>query len=223
MGMTMNTIRRRYRAAVARILSDAQRERLSQLELQREGLLAVARKEIATGIGLTTAQSKQVRDVVDEMRRSVEPSMPVPPRPGSGPSGARGNGVDEKAPGGGELIPIPLDGPGPLPPGGPGAGVGPVPGAGPPPNGLPNLGDPRVQAQLDKVRKAMEEARATATRRIAGILTAKQRGAFDKLLGKPFDFSNPQAEGALGNSAHRPASDRPRDRKKLRSRRGSGN
>jgi hypothetical protein len=39
------------------------------------------------------------------------------------------------------------------------------------------------------MREAQEKIRATATEKIAKVLTKDQSAAFDKMLGKPFDLS----------------------------------
>ncbi len=44
----MNTLRRRYETSVNKVLTKTQKERLSELELQREGLMAVARKDVSS-------------------------------------------------------------------------------------------------------------------------------------------------------------------------------
>jgi hypothetical protein len=39
------------------------------------------------------------------------------------------------------------------------------------------------------MRETMEKIRTTATTKIGEVLTKDQKATFDKLLGKPFDFS----------------------------------
>ena len=125
----MTSLRRDYDAAVSKLLNKRQKDRLAQLELQREGLLAVARTEVSTKLKLTTAQSKKVKAIVDEMRRSQASLMPGPP--GGGPGGPFGGGP----PGGGPGGPFGGGPPGGPPPGGGPPGGGPFGGGGPPPGG----------------------------------------------------------------------------------------
>ena len=59
MRSTMNGIRRGHDAAVSKVL-DSARSALSQIELQREGLLAVATiKEVATKLKLTARKRRR--------------------------------------------------------------------------------------------------------------------------------------------------------------------
>ena len=46
-----------------------------------------------------------------------------------------------------------------------------------------------MQAQFAKMREAQDTIRKSAIKKIEDILTKDQMIAFDKLLGKPFDFS----------------------------------
>jgi hypothetical protein len=88
---TMNNLRREQDAAFAKILDKKQKSRLAQIELQREGLLAVARQDVGTKLKMTAAQSKKVKAIIDEMRQSQAQSMPFPPGFGA-PGGGRGPG-----------------------------------------------------------------------------------------------------------------------------------
>jgi hypothetical protein len=131
MRATMNGLRREQDAGIARILTKNQKTRLAQIELQREGVLAVARADVATKLKLTSTQTKKVRAVIDEMRQAVASAMPGPPGgfgpgggpggPGFGPPGGPGFGPPDGGPGGPGFGP-PGDGgpgaPGFAPPGG---------------------------------------------------------------------------------------------------------
>ncbi len=239
----MNEIRADQEAAVAKILDKKQKARLTQLELQREGKLAVARKEVATKIKLTAAQTKKVKVIVDEMRTEMASAMPAPPGGGGpggfgfaggggpgGPGGGGPGGPGGGGPGGAGPNGLPQDGAqpgeqnaaatagpadgapagdnggngGPVAPGGGrgrGARGGGPGGGGPggPSGGPPNFNNPQMQAMFAKIRETVEKVRAKATKKIDDVLTAEQKTAFDKLLGKAFDFSTiPQGPGGPG-------------------------
>jgi Spy/CpxP family protein refolding chaperone len=206
MRSVMDSLRRQRDGGIAKVLDKTQKARLAQIELQREGLLAVSKPEIASKLKLTSAQTKQVRSIVAQMRESMASAMPPPPGGGPpqgggfpGPAGPpRGNRAGGEAqdqpgegffPGGGP----PPDG-GPPPgggdfPGGPPPGGGAFGGGGPPPGGPPNFDSPEFRARFAKMRETMENARAAAIKKISSVLTSAQKEAFDKMLGKPFDLS----------------------------------
>ena len=57
------------RAATAKILSPAQRNRLLQIEWQREGWLALARSDVASRIKLSAPQTQKIRSIIATMRQ----------------------------------------------------------------------------------------------------------------------------------------------------------
>jgi hypothetical protein len=67
------------------LLSADQRKRLEQIALRVEGLLAVARPEVAKKINLSAAQVKQVRSIVVETRNQLAQLGPLNPPPGGDP------------------------------------------------------------------------------------------------------------------------------------------
>jgi Spy/CpxP family protein refolding chaperone len=243
----MNTLRREYEAAIAKVLDKAQKARLAQIELQREGVLAVAKSDIASKIKLTSPQSKKVKTIVDEMRQAQFRAMPAPPAggfPGGGPpgGGVPGGGVPggggnpggggppgggvgpggEGGPGGGFPGGVPGGGfvGGGFAGGGPGGGGpgGGGPGGGGPGGGGPDFNNPEFRAQMAKAMEAQKKIRDAATAKVGEILTTDQTAAFEKMTGKPFDFSkitpapppgNPPAEVAPNTEAGTPKKDAP--------------
>ena len=83
----MAGLRREHESAVSKVLDKAQKARLAQIELQREGLLAVTKPDVATKIKLTSPQSRKVKTILSEMRQAQFRGMPTPPG-GGGPPGA---------------------------------------------------------------------------------------------------------------------------------------
>jgi hypothetical protein len=173
MRSTMDNLRREQEAAASKILDKTQKARLTQIELQREGVLAVARKEIAAKLKLTATQSKKIKAIVDEMQQTMARSMPRPP----------GDGFPGRPPGGGGAQNGEVGG-GP-PQGGGNPGGGPPQGRG----GPPDFDNEEVRARFAKMREDGEKLRTAATKQVEEVLTKDQRVVFDKLLGKPFDFS----------------------------------
>jgi hypothetical protein len=156
MRKTMEAMQREQKESIAKILEPKQKTRLSEIELQQEGIFAVARREIASKLKLSEAQSNQIAKIVDDMRQAERSAMPRPPagfrgrrggspavEPGDGP-GARGGvpGGQGGFPGGGP----PPGAEGGFPGGGPPPGAeGGFPGGGPPPGaegGFPGGGPP---------------------------------------------------------------------------------
>jgi Spy/CpxP family protein refolding chaperone len=87
----MDSQRREQEEAVSKVLEPKQKTRLGEIELQREGIFAVARTDVAKKLKLTAKQSEKVKAIVDEMRKAERESMPRPPEgfqgAGGGPAG----------------------------------------------------------------------------------------------------------------------------------------
>ena len=156
-------------AAIAKVLTPAQKARLQQIEWQREGWPALGRPEVAARLKLTRPQVEQVATILQQMqRRQLGASLQGPePRPAAG---AKAD---------------------------PTAGEGPVDAAGVPlPGGGPmNFGSVTFQARAEKSGEAIDRVRAESAKEVAQVLTADQRSAFDRLLGPPFDFKSLDGPG----------------------------
>jgi Spy/CpxP family protein refolding chaperone len=262
MRTSMESINREQEQGVAKILDKPQSARLGEIDLQREGIFAVARTPVAKKLKLTSDQSGKIKTFIDEMRQAQRDAMPAPPEgfrgpgggaPGGGPPGEAGGQAggppgggppgDEGLPGGGP----PGGGgfPGGGPPGGggfpgggppgeggfPGAGPpglggppgeGGFPGGGPPGGGPTGFDNPDFRAQFEKVRKAQEAIRTTATEKINEVLTADQKTAFETMQGKPFDMSSLRpGPGPGGQTKAARSTTRSRTQTKQRSRRNT--
>ena len=68
------------------------------------------------------------------------------------------------------------------------------------PGGMPDFNSEEFKAHFAKMAEAEKKIRATASQKIGEVLTKEQNDAFEKLLGKTFDFSklkpNPQPGAA---------------------------
>jgi Spy/CpxP family protein refolding chaperone len=246
-GTAMETLQRELEKGISEILDKGQRVRLTEIELQRDGLLALAKPEIAKKLKLTSDQSDQVKKIVEDMRQEQLRSMPPPPRggfrgPGGGPPGAGAlaggeEGFPGVAPPGAEGAPVGEGFPGGPPggegfPGGPPAGGDQFPGGGPPraggvfpddgpPDGQPGPGDQEFRARFAKLRREQEKIRSTAMKQLAAVLTSSQKSDFDKMQGKPFDLSSLRpglGAGAAGSSKGTKAGSRTRPQTKSRRR-----
>jgi hypothetical protein len=58
---------------LAEILSDSQMKRLKELRLQRQGAMALTRKDIADQVGLTDDERLKLRGMIDEAMDSMRP------------------------------------------------------------------------------------------------------------------------------------------------------
>ena len=188
----MAGLRREHDLAASRVLDKAQKSRLAQLEMQREGLLAIAKSDVANKIKLTSPQTKKVRTILAEMNQARYKAMPAPPGAGGAPGGAvapggaaPGGGVPEgEAPGGGFF----------------GGGF---------PGGMQDINSEEFRARYAKMMESEKKIRATAGQKIGEVLTKEQNDAFEKLLGKPFDLSklNPTPQPAGTPEADTPKAD----------------
>jgi Spy/CpxP family protein refolding chaperone len=213
MRTSMDSLRREQEEAISNILEPKQKTRLGEIELQREGIFAVARTDVAKKLKLTSTQTDKIKTIVDQMRQDERAAMPRPPEgsqgpgsgfPGGGPPGE--NGFQGDGPPGGGLPgeggfqgggpPGEGDFPGGGPPGEAGFQGGGPPGeagfqgGGPPGRGRPDFGNDELRAQFETMRKQQEKIRATATKQISEVLTAEQKTFFSKMQGKPFDLSS---------------------------------
>lgn len=64
----MEAVRKEAEAKLDKILTDKQQERLEQLRLQREGLMALARPEVVSALGLTAEQQEKIAKIREELR-----------------------------------------------------------------------------------------------------------------------------------------------------------
>lgn len=158
MRSAMDKLRHEQVEGIAKILEKKQKDRLAEIELQREGFFALAKPEIAKKLKLTPDQSAKVTSVIEEMRKAEREAMPPPPEgfggpdggpPGGGPPGEGGFVGGGGPPGqggfaGGGGPPGEGDFAGGGPPGGGPPGEAAFPGAGGPPDegGFPGGGGP---------------------------------------------------------------------------------
>ena len=242
----MESQRHEQEEVVAKILDKKQNDRLTEIDLQREGILAVARTDIAKKLELTSDQSEKIKGIMDEMREAERKTIPVPageqggfrrpgtyggglPDPEAGAFGGGFPGVEGGFPGGGP----PEGGAGGFPGGGfpyggpprgdrgfPGGGLaegGPdvFEGSGGGPTDF-NVDKPR--ARLEKMRKEMDKIRSDAARQITTVLLPDQKQKFDKMLGKPFDFTSIRSGPGGPRIAPRSTRSVPRSRPQTRRR-----
>jgi Spy/CpxP family protein refolding chaperone len=245
----MEGLGREQRDAVAKVLEPKQKTRLTEIELQQEGVLAVARKDVASKLKLTAAQSEQVEKIEEDMRQAERNTMPGP-GPGGPPGFGRrraqrnqpGAEGDAAAPGGGppgEPGVFPGGGPPPGegafpdgggPPGeggfpgggGPPPGEGAFPGAGGPPGGPPDFNNEEMRARFEEMRREREKVRSTAISQINTVLSAEQKSEFKKLQGKPFELASLRPGPGPGTSPRTGrAGNRNRPQSRTRTRRGT--
>jgi Spy/CpxP family protein refolding chaperone len=214
----MTGLRREFETATAKVLDKKQKERLAQIELQRDGLIAVGRSEIASKIKLNSAQTKKVRTILGEMSQAVARAMPA--LPGFGGPGAVPEKGEDALPGNGGFFPPDFPGGGLMPPGAGGNGNLPGANGGAPGAAPPNFDPEAMREAFAKMREVGEKSRADATKKIAEVLTKDQLDAFEKLQGKPFDLAKlapPDTAKAKG------ADTKKGDRAKGKTRRSNGN
>jgi Spy/CpxP family protein refolding chaperone len=120
---------------VSMILEPKQMERLQQLKLQREGVMAFNRDEIAKKLGITEEQREKIRKIQEEVRQA----------------GAAGGGGFN----------------------------------------FQNLSEEERREIFTKMRERGEKMNAD----ILAVLTPEQKGTWEKMQGKKFDFPPPQGFG----------------------------
>ena len=200
---SMDSLRREQEEAISNILEPKQKTRLGEIELQREGIFAVARTDVAKKLKLTSTQTDQIKTIVDQMHQDERAAMPGLLRY---PRGLAGGPPGENGLQGGALRFSRW----PSRCGRPQAKVvfrvaarqaevvfrvaalraeGGFQGGGPWGGGRPGFGNDVFRAQFEKIRQQQEKIRATATQQITEVLTTEQKTSFNKMQGKPFDLS----------------------------------
>ena len=220
MQSAMDKLRREQEEGIAKILDKKQKERLAEIELQREGIFAVARPDVAKKLKLTSDQTAKVKSIIEEMLKAEREAMPPPPEgfpgPGGGPPESGGPPGEGSFPGGGP------PGEGGFPGGGP-PGEGGLTGGQQAEGGPPGLNNEEFRARFDEMRKQMDKIRTTATTQLKEVLTPEQKTAFTKMEGKPFDLASLRAGPGPGNGPRNARTNRAaRPQSKQRSRRGAG-
>ena len=171
------------------ILITSQKVRLKEIKVQLAGYSAVTDKEIQAEISFTSDQKAKLEEILKKNRPQMGrggpggpdggpdggPGGPGGPGRGDGQGGPGGQGGGFGGPGGG----------GPGGPGGPGFG-------GPGGPGGPGGFNPQMQAQMEKNRKALNDA-------ISAILTDDQKSALKKMEGtKKFVQDQRRQQGGPG-------------------------
>jgi hypothetical protein len=170
--------RAEYLAALNRILQPSQRTRLEQIALQVEGPLALARPEVASRINLTPEQAEQIQGIVAQMSAFRDQLMQEQLTQYENNAAVAGH-----APGAGAKARTAKAKPG-------------VSYA------------KELETLLDRIDQNSTALQKNAIGEISRVLSRRQKTAFNKLLGAPFDTS--ALEPGRGNkSGALPPSDAP--------------
>jgi hypothetical protein len=178
-------LRAENEAALSRVLEPAQRTRLAQIALRLEGPLAVARPEVADEINLSPDQREAIQEILGRYSEA-ESRLWGPYLAGVQTDGDRAS-----------------DAPGGLARPDPKATASGVPGCRD--AGRTNPHVPAEESPHDRLSRESAALRGEAVRQVGRVLTRKQKAAFDRLLGAPFDLAELQA-GGRGPRPFRPAS-----------------
>ena len=174
---------KQQRSAVAKLLTSAQKSRLTQIECQREGWLALGRPDVAARIKLSASQKQEIRTIIDKLHEQRTQAMFAPPaavtaagqrspaRPKLNPSNGFLGDPDEVLPGGGPM----------------------------------NFTPDGLQAEASRNLELAAKLQTAAAVEVNKILTPEQRTAFDRLLGPPFDFQSLNASATPTPGTPRPA------------------
>jgi hypothetical protein len=186
--MTMiASLRAENEAAIAEVLEPRQRKRLAQIVIRAEGPLAVSRPEVADAINLGPSEVEYIQEVMREYKEvadrlwqeHIERLRDIRDRAIAAPRGREKAGriAGAKAPGG--------------EPGRPG-------------DALPSR-DPATVAEEERFRKESIKLEDEVIRQVSKALSRKQRAAFNRLLGEPFDLGklSPDVAGATRSTLSR--------------------
>jgi len=174
----MQQLQHESEGELARVLDRNQVKRLKEIQLQVEGPAAVIREDVAEKLEITEDQHAEIQDIVNEAKATRRQLMAkgwemmrslMPPPPGGG-----------NQPGQGGL-------------GGPG-GQGGRGGQNRPqfdPEAFQKLMEkPEVKAKIDEAQKEQKQHREREYAMVYKAMDSRQRSAFKKMLGKPFDVES---------------------------------
>ncbi|WP_422926912.1 hypothetical protein [Singulisphaera sp. PoT] len=230
----MRALNEDHEAAIGKVLNQKQKVRVNQISLQQQGPLAVARPEIAEKLNMSEEQSEQIQAILQDagnarrelMRNAFgnrgrggnrgEDGGPNAGGPGGGGNGGnrggRGRGPqakndDNAADAKAKTKPAVVDdedAPAPTPAAQPknqdGQNGG---GRGRGPGGF-DRDSPEAKAQFEKMRSEGEKLQDQTIAAVSKVLTKKQKLAFNKMLGEPFDLEKLRPGGGPGGRGPRP-------------------
>gem|GEM_PF-1879864 len=224
----MEALQQETNNAIAKILTPKQRLRLNQISLQQQGPLAVARPEIAEKLNMSPEQLEQVQAIIQESRQSqMELFRSNFGGRGRGNRGRNGGDDGEGGGGGGrqqtkqqpkaqaKQQPKAQDDDDENPGGGQaqakGQGGQNGDGQGRRGPGGFDRDSPEAKAQFAKMRDQSEQLQQRTITLISKVLTKKQKLAFNKMQGEPFDLdklepgyngqrANAKSDTAKGNA-----------------------
>jgi hypothetical protein len=175
-------LRRENEEALSRIFDKRQRERVAQISLQLEGLMAVTRPEIATKLNLDEYQLQQIQDLKEqyeanrgelhaaqEERFSLRANAFRPKPDGPRPSAARPRPESEAAVGKAGRA---------------SAGAEPK----------------REESEGERMKRESDELGVRFARELNKVLTRRQKTVFNRMLGEPFDLTKVQLRGGQSRS-----------------------
>ena len=146
------------------VLTPAQQKRLSELDLQWRGPLAVADEKVGEKLSLSPDQQRSVGNIVTEYRTGQQEVMRNAMgnfRPGGrGQGGPGGQGAQGGAPGGA-----------------PGAGGAP-----------PQFNPEEMRARFEATQKEVEKIKKASADKVVTLLSAPQKQTWKGLQGKAFTF-----------------------------------
>jgi hypothetical protein len=173
-------LRAENESALAEVLDPGQRRRLAQIILQFEGPLALVKPEVAAAINLDPDQVATIRGMVEQYKEAQEQlweahddslkslrDQRMGPPPGSPGAGAKAKATSAD----GRRAAVEVT----------------------PKPGIPRV-DPQIAAMNDRFQRESNTLLDSTVRQVSRVLSRRQKEAFNKLLGEPFD-SNPLGQG----------------------------
>ncbi|MDX2037840.1 MAG: hypothetical protein SFX72_14410 [Isosphaeraceae bacterium] len=203
---TMNSFFREAEEAAAKILTKAQRKRLEQIALQMEGLSALAREDVARALNLDSGKSEMIRRILEEARtgqmtywvgemtkmalsRRDRGARGETTRPGQSETRTGGSEVGAEAEA--KTAPRPkTDAADAAPKEAPAADSSKTPPDDPEEAKKKAERDARreqMRKRFEAMQQGSDAIQNAAVTRILRLLTTKQKTAFDRMLGEPFD------------------------------------
>ena len=178
-GNMMNNVEqtaRQKQAAIGQTLTSAQKSRFHQLELQREGWLALGRPDVARQIQLSPPRFKKIQEIIGAMRQSQTNALLNPGEPGTAS----------------QFTPQALS----LKNLNPGNGFQDRTGTFTPTNGPLNFATQDTKQLNQKTAESSQKVQSESLRQVEALLTPAQKTAFEEILGSPFDFQMMKRPGA---------------------------
>ena len=159
---------RQQHAATGKLLTSAQKTRINEIELQREGWPALGRPDVAAKVKLSKVQFKKIQQIIGDMRLAQTNSLFQSPQGPNGPT------LNSQSPVMKNLSPS--------------NGFLDMSGTFAPETGPLAFAKQDTTLTNEKSAEASGKIQSDSAEKVAALLTPEQKSTFEAMIGAPFNF-----------------------------------